>query len=104
MASQSWELNLRTSTCAPLFAIAFCYSKNFVGNMLIHVILTAVCADLSRDIFYDKGHPVAIKGDRCCALFGFPMFADDALHFIHKNYPFNDTSPAGSGRMHSFFW
>jgi len=104
MALQSRELNLRTSTCAPVFAIAFCYCKNFMGNMLIHVILAAVCADLSRDIFYYKGHSVAIKGDGCCALFGFPMFADDALHFIHKNYPLSDTSPAGSGRMHSFFW
>lgn len=54
MASQSRELNLRTSTCAPVFAIASCYGKNFVGNMLINVILAAGYTDMSRDIFYDE--------------------------------------------------
>ena len=77
-----------------------------MGDMCVHVILAAVGADLGRDIIYDKGHSVAIKGDGCRALLGIPVFADDALHFIlvHKNYPMSDTSPAGSGRMHSFFW
>ena len=61
-----------------------CGGKNFMGDMLVHVILAAVGADLSRDIFYDKGHSVAIKGDGCCTFFGIPVFADDALRFIQK--------------------
>lgn len=32
-----------------------------------------------------------------------PLFADDALHFLIKSYPFNETSPAGRGRMQSLF-
>jgi hypothetical protein len=48
--------------------------------MLIHLILTTIFADLGRDIFYNKGHPVAIKGDGCCALFGSSML--QMTHFI----------------------
>jgi hypothetical protein len=55
-----------------------------MGDMFVHVILAAVGADLSRDIFYDKGHSVAIKGDDCRALFGIPVFTDDALHFYSQ--------------------
>jgi hypothetical protein len=65
----------------PTLCHAFCDGKNFMGDMLVDVILAAVCADPGRNIFYDKGHSVAIKGDGCCAHFGFPMFTDDALHF-----------------------
>lgn len=37
MASQSREPDHRTCTGAPVFAIAFCYGKNFVGYMLINL-------------------------------------------------------------------
>ena len=40
----------------PALCHAFCYGKNFMGDMFVHVILAAVCADPGRGIFYDKGH------------------------------------------------
>jgi hypothetical protein len=64
----------------PALCHAFCNGKNFMGDLFVHVILAAVGADLGRDIFYDKGHSVAIKGDGCRALLGISMFADEALH------------------------
>jgi len=68
----------------PVLCHAFCNGKNFMSDMFVHVILAAVCADLGRDIFNDKGHSVAIKGDGCLSLFGIPVFADDALHFYSQ--------------------
>ncbi|MDP3563687.1 MAG: hypothetical protein Q8R70_04285, partial [Methanoregula sp.] len=82
-AWQSRELDLRTSTCAPLFAIAFCYCEDLMGNMLVHVILTAVRAYLGGNIFHDQGHTITIKGGGRRALFGFAVFADNALHMVH---------------------
>ena len=59
---------------------SFCYCEDLMGNMLVHVILTAVRADLGRNIFHDQGHPLTVKGNSRCALFGFTVFADYALH------------------------
>ena len=53
--------------------------------MHICVILSAVCADPGRDIFYDKGHHIPINGDGCRVLFGIPLFADTLLHFASLN-------------------
>jgi hypothetical protein len=57
-----------------------CDGKNLMGTMVVDVILAAICADMIRDLFHDKGHSVAIKGDGCCALTGIPVLTDDALH------------------------
>jgi len=63
----------------PVLCYLFSDSKNFVDNLLIHIIFNAVGADLSWDIFYGKGPSITIKGNGRCALFSIPMFADDAL-------------------------
>jgi len=55
-----------------------------MGDMLIHIILATVDTDLSGDIFYHKGHSVPVKSNGGHALFGIPVLADNALHFIHK--------------------
>ena len=55
-----------------------------MGDMLIYIILATVCTDLSRDIFYHKGHSIPVKSNGSHAVFGIPVLADSALHFIHK--------------------
>ena len=74
------ETYLRTSTCAPLFAMRSAIARISWATCSSTKILTAVCADLGGDIFHDQGHPVPIKGDGCRTLLGFAVFADDALH------------------------
>ena len=71
------DIHLRPALCH-----AFRDCKDLVGNMLVHVILAAVFADLGGDVLYDKGHPVPVKGDGCRALPGLTVSADDALHVL----------------------
>jgi hypothetical protein len=80
---------------SPALCHAFRDSKNFVGNMLVHVIFPTVRADLGRDIFHDKSHPVPVKSHCCRALMSLAVFTDYAFHgFLRVKL---STHESGSG-------
>lgn len=56
------------------FCHSFCDAKNFMGDMLVNVILTAVCADLGGNFLDNKGKTIAIEGDSCQSFFCLPVF------------------------------
>jgi len=66
---------LRTSTCAPLFAIRSAMARISWATCSSTKILTAVRAYLGGNIFHDHGHAVTVKGDGCRTLFCFAVFA-----------------------------
>ena len=53
-------------------------------RIFFRLISHTVTSRVSRDIFYCKGHFVLVKSNRCHAIPGIPVLADNAFHFIHK--------------------
>src|SRR5208337_4806978 len=89
------DIHLRPALCH-----AFRDGKDLVGNLLVHVILAAVFADLGGDVLYDECHAVPVKGDGCRAFPGLAVPADNALHvLLHPSSPSHSTTQIRPGRI-----